>query len=154
MPGYHFVKNHAETPDISSFIHLRTGRLLRRHVTNSSEYRPQVGISECDRFCPVRRSLGEGGFSKLCNPKVEHFHVSIPPEHDVLRLDVAMDNSGLVSGGERTRHLHCHVNSLTQLHRSARETLAQCLAFDQLARDIMNRVILADFVNGQKDRKS
>ena len=58
---------------------------------------------------------GTSCFGKLCNPKVEHFHVAVRPEHDVLRLDVAMDNSRLVRGGERTRHLDRDVNSFTQL---------------------------------------
>src|SRR5438034_3679221 len=124
MPGHHFVKDYAETPNIGPFIDRRATRLLRRHVRNGSEYRPQIGLSECHRSCPVRRSLGEGGFGKLCNPEIENFHVPIRPEHDVLRLDVAMDNAGFVGGGERTRHLDRDVNSFTQLHSSAQQTLA------------------------------
>src|SRR5436190_15442737 len=92
MAGYHFVKHHAETPDISGFINPADcgTRLFRRHITNSSQYRTQIGLSECHRSCPVRRSLGEGGFGEFCNPKVEHFHVPVRPEHDVFRFDVAM----------------------------------------------------------------
>src|SRR5438477_5365991 len=134
MPRYHFVKDDAETPDVGTFINLRAARLLRRHVMNGSQYRPQIGLSECHRSCPVRRSLGEGGFGKLCNPKVEHFHVSVRPEHDVVGLDVAMNNSCVVRGGERTGHLDRDINSFTQLHWSARQTLTQRLAFDQFAR--------------------
>src|SRR5439155_5335084 len=37
MPGYHFVKNYAETPDIGAFMNLRAERLLRRHVTYGSQ---------------------------------------------------------------------------------------------------------------------
>src|SRR5437773_11213607 len=60
MPRYHFVKDYAETPDIGAFINLRAARLFRRHITNGSQYRPQIGPSECHRFCPVRRRLGKG----------------------------------------------------------------------------------------------
>src|SRR6266550_1967249 len=136
MPRYHFVKNYAETPDIGAFINLRAARLLRRHVTNGSQYRSQIGLSECHRSCPVRRSLGEGGFGQFCNPEIEHFHVAVRPEHDVLRLDVAMDNASIVRGGERTRHLDREVNSLTDLDSPARETLTQRLAFDQFTGDV------------------
>src|SRR5205823_7903173 len=149
LPGYHFVQNHADAPDIGPVINMRAARLLRRHVTNGSQYRSQVGLSECHRSCSVRRSLGEGGFGKLCNPEVEHFHVSVRPEHDVLRLDVAMDNAGFVGGGERTRHLDRGVNSFTQLHPPAHQTLTQCLAFDQFTGYVMSRMILADLVNRQ-----
>src|SRR5439155_3146261 len=40
-------------------------------------------------------------------------------------------------------------NSFTQLHSATRQTLTQCLAFDQFTGDVMNRVILTDLVNGQ-----
>ncbi len=138
MPRHHFVKDYAEIPDIGAFINLPAARLLRRHIANGSQYRPEIGLNECHRSCPVRRSLGEGGFGKLCNPKVEHFHVSVPPEHDVLRLDVAMDNAGFVSGGERIRHLDRHVNGVAQLHWSAHQTLTQRLAFDHFTGYIMS----------------
>src|SRR5438132_7685825 len=75
MPRYHFVKDYAETPDIGALINRRAARLFRRHVTNRSQYRPQIGPSECHRSCLVRRSpwhaealrrrLGEGGFRQL-----------------------------------------------------------------------------------------
>src|SRR5438132_12372442 len=75
MPRYHFVKNYAETPNIGAFINWRAVRLFRRHVTNCSQHRSEIGLSECHRSCSVRRSLGEGGFRQLRNPEVEHFHV-------------------------------------------------------------------------------
>src|SRR5262249_234520 len=106
------------------------------------------GLNQEQRFVPRYRYryflLG-----KLGNPKVEHFHVSVRPEHDVLRFNIAMDNSRLMCGGERTRHLDGDINSFTQLHSSAHQTLTQRLAFDQFAGYVINCVILADLVNGQ-----
>src|SRR6266536_6135719 len=55
MPRYHFVKDHAETPDIGTLINRRAVRLFRRHVTNGSQYRSEIGLSECHRSCSVRR---------------------------------------------------------------------------------------------------
>ena len=46
MPGYHFVKDDAETPDIGAFINLPAARLLRRHVTNGSQYGPEIGLNQ------------------------------------------------------------------------------------------------------------
>src|SRR6266550_5180726 len=149
MPRYHFVKDYAETPDIGAFINRRAARLFRRHVMSGSQYRPQIGLSECHRSCPVRRSLGEGGFRQLRNPEVEHFHVAIRPQHDVLWLDVAMDNAGFVGGSERTRPLDRDVNSFTDLDSPAHQTLTQRLAVDQFTGNVMSRVILADLVNRQ-----
>src|SRR5882724_7169391 len=148
MPGYHFVKDYAETPDIGAFINRRAVRLLRRHITNGSQDRPQVGLNQQHRFV-CRDRHRQFLFGKLCNPKVEHFHVSVRPEHDVLRLDVTMNNSRLMGGSERTGHLDSDISSFTDLHSSAHQTLTQRLTFDQFAGDVMNRVILADLVNGQ-----
>src|SRR6266480_640324 len=46
---------------------------------------------------PPRRAL---------QSQVEHLHVSVRPEHDILRLDVAVHNPGLMSDGERAGHLN------------------------------------------------
>src|SRR5437667_1366231 len=122
MPSHHFVKDSSETPDIGSLIDRRTPRLFRRHVRNGSEYRAQVGLNQQERFV-FRQGCWCFLFRKLCNPKVEHFYVSVRTEHDVLRLDIAMDNSRLMCGGERTRDLDRDVNGFTQLHSPAHQTL-------------------------------
>src|SRR6266516_767445 len=46
MPRYHFIENYAESPDIGALINLRAVRLLRRHITNRSQDRPQVGLNQ------------------------------------------------------------------------------------------------------------
>src|SRR5438477_8232034 len=72
LPGYHFVKHHAETPDIGALINVSAARLLRRHITNGSQYRAEVGLNHQQRFvswyCYRHFLLG-----KLCDSKVEHF---------------------------------------------------------------------------------
>ena len=127
MPRYHFVKHHAETPDIGSFINVPAARLLGRHITNSPEYGPEIRLNEQQRFVSWHRRR-QFLLRELCNPEVEHFHVAVRPEHDVLRFDVAMNNSRVVRGGERTRYLDGDVNSFTQLHPSVHQTFAKRLA--------------------------
>src|SRR5947208_92570 len=148
MAGYHFVKHHAETPDISALINVLSGRLLRRHVTNGPQYSPKIGLHQQQRFVS-RHGCWQFLLGELCNPKVEHLYVSVRPEHDVFRLDVTVHNSRLMSGSERTRGLDRDVNSFIQLHSSARQTFTQRLALNQFTSDVMNRVILANLVNRQ-----
>src|SRR6266542_631701 len=148
MRRYHFVKDCAETPDIGALINRRAVRLFRRHVTNGSRYRPQVGLNQQYRFvCRYRHR--HFLFGQLCNPEIEHFHVSVRSEHDVLRLDVAMDNACFVGGGECTRYLDRDVDRFTDLDSPTHQTLTQCFAFDQFAGYVMSCVILTDFVNRQ-----
>src|SRR5882724_9665376 len=134
---HHFVKNYAETPNIGPFIDRGATRLLRRHVRNGSEDRAQVGLNQQERFV-FRHRYWQFLFGKLCNPKVEHFHISIRPEHNVPRVDVAMDNARFMGGGECARHLDRNINSVTDLDSPARQTLTQCLAFDQFTGDVMS----------------
>jgi hypothetical protein len=83
--------------------------------------------------------LGENlTFLELGDPEVEDFHIPVRPKHDVLWLDVAMNNAISVSGGERTRDLYCNVDSFTQLYSPTGQTLAQRLAFNQFTRYVMN----------------
>src|SRR4029077_6168152 len=44
MTCCHFIKDYAETPDIGAVINLRATRLLRRHVTNGSEYGSEIRL--------------------------------------------------------------------------------------------------------------
>src|SRR5262249_11980795 len=137
LSRYHFVKHHAETPDVSGFFNRRAERLLRRHVTYSPKYEPEIGLNQQQRFVSWH-GCWQLLFGKFCNSEVEHFHVSVRSKHDVLRLDVAMNNSRLVSSRERACHLDGDINSFTQLHRSTSQAITQCLAFDQFAGDVMN----------------
>src|SRR5438132_6432450 len=146
MAGYHFVKDYSETPDIGAFINLGAARLFRRHVRNGSEYRAEVGLNQQEHFVFRHRAFL---FGKLCNPKVEHFHISIRPEHDVPRVDVAMDNARFMSRGECARHLDRNIDSFTDLDSPAQPTLPQCLAFDHFTCDVMSCVIRSDTFHPQ-----
>src|SRR4029453_741654 len=98
MPCHQFVKDYAKTPDIGTLINLLSARLLGRHLTNRSQYGPEIGLNQQQRFVSWHRCR-HFLFRKLCNAKVEHFHVSVRPKNDVLRLDIAMDISRLLRGG-------------------------------------------------------
>src|SRR5437868_4679151 len=151
MAGYHFIKHHAETPDVCPLINRRTACLFRRHVRNSSEYRAHVGLNQHERFV-FRHRYWYFLFGKLCNPEVEHFHIAVAPEHDVPRVDVPMDDPSFMSGGQRTRDLDRNIERFTHLHSPARQPLSQGLAFDQFTGYVISSVILTDLVNGQDIR--
>ena len=78
----------------------------------------------------MRHDVCQFLFSKLCNPKVQYLHVPVRSEHDVLRFNVAVYNTGLVSGGKRASNLDRDLNCFINLHVPARDALTQRLAFD------------------------
>jgi hypothetical protein len=60
-----------------------------------------------------------------------------------------MDNPSFMSSGERACYLDRNIDSFSDLHSPARQTLTQRLAFDQFTGNVVGGVILADLVNRQ-----
>ena len=80
--------------------------------------------------------------------EVEHLHVAVGPDHDVLRLDVAVHDAGGMRGAERPRHLAADVDGRRQRLRRLDER-PQRPAVDQLLDDEeLARRRLADVVDG------
>src|SRR4029079_12250059 len=77
----HLVKHHPETPDIGALTNGGTACLLRRHVTDRSKDRTQVGFNQLHCFFLGNRCW-YFLFGQLCNPKVEHFYIPVRPQHD------------------------------------------------------------------------
>src|SRR6185369_2884485 len=110
--GNHFVKHHAQTPDVSAIVEsLHRQRLLGRHVTYSSHYDACFGVKQ---FAIGVALLPDG----LRETEVEHLHDAVAPaQHDVFRLDVAMDDVRLMrciqSGGDLDANLQHFVKIQT-----------------------------------------
>ena len=90
LAGDHLVHHRAERVEIGAGVGLLRARLLRRNVEQRSH--DGAGRAVLER----RLRLGELG-----QAEVEHLHVAVGPQHDVFRLDVAVDDAGVVRGGER-----------------------------------------------------
>src|SRR6202040_3216143 len=67
--------------------------------------------------------------------EVEHLRVTLARDHDVLRLEVAMNDAGAVRRCHRVRDLQKHFGRLTQERTPRRQKLAQRRAFDLLHGD-------------------
>src|SRR5205085_1276171 len=96
---------HTETPYIGSLVHLKTARLFRRHVTDCAHNHAWFSVDRVDSFCLWIRNETLT-FSQFSQTKVQHLYVPIMPDHDVFRLDVSMDDSGLMSCRQSRTHLH------------------------------------------------
>ncbi len=87
--GDHLVQHDAERPDIGPHIAALADEMLGRHVGDGADRR--AGARQ-------RRAAGQLG-----DAEVEDLHLAATREHDVRRLDVAMDDVGVVRGRDRAR---------------------------------------------------
>ena len=56
---------------------------------------------------------------ELREAEVEHLDVAVAPDHHVLRLDVAVDDPGVVRGGQRGGHLRRDPDAFAGRHCAA-----------------------------------
>ena len=103
MPGQHFVEHGTQREDVAPLIGGLTTNLLRRHVSD----RPEDGAG-----CRVLRdrAIDGGGRSDgrgvLRQAEVENLQASVARHEQVLRLQVAMDDSFFVRGGKTMGNLY------------------------------------------------
>ena len=93
----HLVEDDAERKDVAAPVHGRAGDLFGRHVVRRPEKLARRG--------QIRRS-------DLGDPEIRDLHLAVGRDHDVRRLDVAMDDSLAVSVVERLGDLPDDVGDL------------------------------------------
>jgi myo-inositol-1(or 4)-monophosphatase len=92
--------------------------------------------------------LAQAVVGELGQSEVEHLDVAVAAQHQVLRLDVAVDDARLVRGRERARGADADVQHVGDRHLLAADLLAQRLAVDVLGGDVVDAVGFADVVDG------
>ena len=80
--GQHLVEHDAERPDISACVQRIAARLFRRHVRHGPEHHARSGDVGLAR--------------QLREPEVDDLHDAFGRDDQIRRLDVAMDDVGLV----------------------------------------------------------
>ena len=112
-------------------IDVLTPELLGGHVRN----RPNHGSLGGD-WRGLRDRLVPGDFlGNLGQPEVEHLHATVPGEHHVGRLEVAVDDALVVGGGQRIGDGDAAVKDPRQGKAVGGDDLVQALAFDQFHRE-------------------
>ncbi len=141
----HLVENHPQRKDVRACIRVAPLDLLRRHIRDGAEHRALLG-----QFEALRGSLdGLLAFEvpQFCKPEIEKFHAAAG-EHDVARLQIAMNHALPVGGvespgdvaGERDRPIHRNGTAL--------QTFGERLSLEQLHHEKRHAVDFADVVNG------
>ena len=81
--------------------------------------------------------------------KVNDFNEAIRPQHDVAGLEIAMDDAGGMRGNQRRSDLYRDFDRIRGLHKPAVQRRAQRDAVDELTRDVVLAVSLADVIDRQ-----
>ena len=142
-PGEHLVEHGAEREDVGPRD-------------------PPAGLppvpATCRRPCPMimpgarrerrHRRVGRRALDQLREAEVEHLHAAVAGDHDVGRLDVAVDDAARVRGA-RARRRFCTRNSSAFAHRQrpVREQPVERRAIHQLHRDERDAVVFVDLVD-------
>ena len=95
------VEHHTEREHVAGAGHRVATGLLWRHVARRAEHHGWIGGIGAGRGRP-----GDGGRRRQPGePEIEDLHVAVLAQHDVLGLDVAMDDAGGVGHRQRARQL-------------------------------------------------
>jgi hypothetical protein len=120
-------EGHAEAELVGTGVHRDPPELLGCHVGGSAEDQTPFGGKS--------RQLATRLWSRLGEPEVGNAHPAVPPQKDVLGLEIAMDQSGGVRGGETAPGGKEASQDLTPGpggRPQPPEPLPQSLPFDQL----------------------
>ena len=132
--GQHFVQHAPEREDVRTLVDDGAPCLLWRHVGGSAHHdacvrqpgtcRPVASICVLFRR---RQNLRES--------EIENLHLAIRLQHDVGRLEIAMDDAPVVGGFESVRDVVSDAQRLGRGDRPITQALGQCPAGDQLHDD-------------------
>ncbi len=139
LAGDHFVEHRSERVEVGAGVGLLAARLLGRDVDQRPHHRAGVAV--------LQRIVQE-----LRQAEVEHFDVPVVAQHDVLRLDVAVDDARLVGRPESARHADTDAEHLTDAQLMLGDLFAQGRAVDVLRGDEMRPIDFADVVDGDDVR--
>ena len=140
LPGDQLVENYAQREDVRPPVHGLTFDLFRRHVG----WRAQDLTGE--------RHAGFSG-EHLGDAKISHLYHSAFQDHDVGRLDVAMDNVVAMGVVERARHLlEDRDDGLDREDAFFVQQLPKRYPVQELHGEVEDAVVFAEVMNGDDVR--
>ena len=134
--GKHLIEHHAGGVDIAAGVGAVTSGLLRGDVVDGAQRLLRQGLA---------------GAGQTGDAEVRHLDAAVPQDHDVLRLDVPVDDAPAVGMAQRPHDLGDEVQRLPPVHlATALHVLLQGDAVHQLHNDIL-RVAAAGHVVHRHD---
>ena len=123
-------------------------RLFGRHIRHRTHHDAgaRAKVRKIPRR-PIRRT-----FREFRQTEIQHLHEPVGAPHQVLRLDVAVDDACAVRSLKRLSRLHHNVQHFAQREFSALEQRTQRWPFDVFGRNKIYAVSLPYFINREDVR--
>ena len=106
----HLVKHNPKTENVAARINLPATGLFGRHVLHCAHHQAGGNVHVLGSSRLRRRLLLFGEFGQT---KIQHLYVAVVAQHDVFRLDVAMDDSCFVRSCQSAGDLDCDIECLS-----------------------------------------
>ena len=141
-PRGHLVEDRSERELVGAVVEGQPARLLGRHVAHRARARcpPRVcGEGDSGQVAGGRSngcSCPSAVAAQLDEAEVEDLHEAVVGDHDVLGLQVAVDDAGGVGLGQAVRDLARDVQRRRRPSGRPGEIVAQAAAVDQLHHDV------------------
>ena len=134
VPAQHAVEDHPQRVDIGAAVNFGPRGLFGRHV-----------FGRADHHACARE---HGPFGGAHESKIHQRRVPVGRQHDVGRLDVAVNHAAAVSKIKRAGDLTQNLHRLRQRHGAViLEPLIEGLAFQEFHDDVVIPIVFAHVVN-------
>ena len=152
LAGRHFIEDDAQGEDIAPRVEAPAPRLLGAHVAQRSQDRAGNGLGLFHGQGPGRRrsggvaSLG-ARIHQLGQPEVQDLGVAVARDHDIIRLDIPVDDARAVRPGQAFGDLKPDLHGPHEVELALRDELADRPAVDVFHGDKSDPVGFVDVVD-------
>src|SRR5215216_4829320 len=140
----HLKQNESKREDVASLVQAFAGDLLWRHILQGARCGAESGLNPRRGF--IRRTVG-WRLEPLSDTEIQNLCVTVCLDHDVLRLDIAMNDACCVCDAQSSRYLRCESHCCAPSKRPLRKLMTQGLSFDEFSDNEVKLTVLADFIN-------
>ena len=148
----HLVENRAKGKDVRTMIDRATLHLFGRHVADRSQYHAWISVDAASWYFSLR--LAAVRLCEFRNAEVENLYATIFGDEDVVGLEIAMNDSFLVSRVERLRDLPCNGERLRKWNGNSSQPGGERLGSQGLPHQDLDKIAatLPDFCRSKSPK--
>src|SRR6185503_13680392 len=145
----HLVYHCAERKDVAAEVNALAEKLLRRHVFDRSKYHAGIRLDLNDGLFRAVSREPALSLDELRESEIQNLRVAVAADHQVLRLEVAMNDAMLVRLAKPFGDLNRDLQSVAYRQRARGDLSPQRVSLHVLHRHERLAVNFADLVDGK-----